>query len=185
MISDSLSAVQPNTRGCAVSAKGLWLLTLFLLCSSAQAQYVIGGMRYVCPVGANWDDPRCIREPMGASESASMRSLRWRLTWGAVAIDPKSGDIGMAVGKLSKRAAKREAMDSCRRFGAMGCKSIRTYENECVAVAWSSIPGGRAAVESGRTVDRANSVALAKCAKSSGGDCRIAYSGCTQPIFAD
>lgn len=168
-----------------VRAKGLWILALFLLCGSAQAQYVIGGVQYMCPVGANWDDPRCIREPVDAGASASMRPPRWRLTWGAIAIDPKSGDIGMAVGKLSKRAAKREAVDSCRRFGATGCKFIRAYENECVVVVRPSARGDRAVVESGLTVDAASSVALAKCAKSSGLECKIAYSGCTQPIFAD
>lgn len=43
------------------AALTIWLL---LVADSAFAQYVIGAAKYTCPVGAAWNDPRCIREPV-------------------------------------------------------------------------------------------------------------------------
>lgn len=44
--------------------KVVMTMLLLLIADSASAQYVIGDTKYTCQVGAAWNDPRCIREPV-------------------------------------------------------------------------------------------------------------------------
>ncbi len=113
---------------------------------------------------------------------------RWRLTWGAIASDKNSGDIGVIVGKFSAHAAKNEAMQRCGQHGATSCKIDLAYQNQCAVIAWPSqddkLVGGVVVTRGGPTIDDASQGALATCsAARKGAKCKIVYSDCTRPIL--
>lgn len=138
-------------------------------------------------------NPQCIPPsawPQNASaQQATPAGPSWKLTWGAIAIDLDSGDVGTTVGKPSKRKAEREALDRCEASGAKGCRQVLfAYENQCAVIAWPSVVGVGAGViaQSGATVEAASKIALKRCAGTSVGDsgkCRIVYSECTEPVL--
>lgn len=138
-------------------------------------------------------NPQCIppsawpqNAPAGAAASAGPT---WKLTWGAIAIDLDSGDVGTAVGKPNKRKAEREALNRCEANGAKGCRQVLfAYENQCAVIAWPSVVGVGAGViaQSAATVEAASEIALKRCAGTSVGDsggCRIVYSECSEPVL--
>ena len=170
------------------AALTIWLL---LVVDCALAQYVIGDTKYTCPVGATWNDPRCIREPaeQGANDSQSQTNSsspkplgKWETTWGAIAVDPVVGDMGTAVGKRSEREAKREAARLCAKHGAKQCE-VTSYHNQCGVVAWPSVVGASVTTQSGPTIEAASQLALSECNSRARANCRIVYSDCTKPNF--
>jgi hypothetical protein len=121
------------------------------------------------------------------SAQPQLRQSHWRLTWGAIAIS-KSGDIGVVIGKVSARGAKREAMAQCGTEGALDCKLALVYQNQCAVIAKPSQQGsliaGTVITGSGPTIEETSQEALASCsAAHGGGECKIIYSDCTKPVL--
>ena len=117
-----------------------------------------------------------------------VRQSHWLLTWGAIAMDSSTGDVGVSVGKSSKRDARSEAISHCRNYGAPNCKLELAYQNQCAVVAWASEDekaiGGAAITQSGPSVEAASQLALSACSKlRGGGECKIIYSDCTKPVL--
>lgn len=169
-----------------------WLmLGLLCACGPASAQYVIGDIKYTCPVGAHWNDPRCIREPIAGTVQQVPEAPplgRWRTTWGAIALAESTGDVGVAVGKNSESEAATEAMNRCATHGAIDCTLDFSYENQCAVIASASengaFVGGAAVSQGGPSIEIASDLALSACKElRNGGECKIAYSDCTKPIF--
>lgn len=134
-------------------------------------------------------NPQCIPPSAWPQNAAPAQPTgpTWKLTWGAIAIDPDHGDVGTSVGQFSKRKAEREALARCSEKGAKGCKKILfTYQNQCAAVAWPSTIGQNAVVKaaSGPTIESASEFAIKHCAgPGGGGGCRIVYSGCSDAVL--
>lgn len=160
-----------------------------LLAFAGVAFFCAGQALAQCPAGTpSAGNPQCIPPSAWPQNSAPARPTgpTWKLTWGAIAIDPDHGDVGTSVGQFSKRKAEREALTRCSEKGAKGCKKILfTYQNQCAVVAWPSILGQGAVVmaSSGPTIESASENALKRCAgNGGGGGCRIVYSGCSDAV---
>ncbi|HGK7302245.1 TPA: DUF4189 domain-containing protein [Stenotrophomonas maltophilia] len=139
-------------------------------------QYPVGGQG----VGG------CAPIPGGAGGDAAETAPRpigyWIKTWGAIALSPKSGDMGAAVGHKEKAAAVAEAQARCATYGAADCKVLTTYKNQCVAYATDT---EKMKVKSGTAASKedATRVVMAACAKSGLNDCKVLYTDCFEPIF--
>ena len=112
---------------------------------------------------------------------------KWRTTWGAIAAEPGSGRVGVAVGKDTKFAANRTAMKACQ-SGGRDCKIVLSYNHQCAAIA--EIPdaeGGRGAKRGYATgPDQMTSAheAMSACQDANpGATCKIAYSDCSKPVY--
>lgn len=147
-----------------------------------------------CPAGIpSAGNPACIpqdRENSPYYQGGQGQGLepRWHLTWGAIASDSGTGDIGVAVGKYSKVDAQREALERCADHGATKCKVLLAYHNQCAAIAWPTkngdLVGGTSVTRGGPSVEDASAGALSSCAaKNYGGLCKIIYSDCTKPVL--
>lgn len=151
-----------------------------------------------CPTGVAAGSAQC--GPSPASHGANQQQTaeptiryvptgKWRTTWGAVADDETgTGNIGVAVGKLTKSEAEREAVDKCESLGGGKCRLTFAYENQCVAIASPSINGkevgGTPHTQGAENVEVATGLALPKCSKNNDGlECIIIYTACTKPIF--
>lgn len=139
-----------------------------------------------CPAGIpSAGNPACIppdrnNSPYYRGESAK----KWRLTWGAVAMDAAAGDIGVSTGETSKRKATHIAMERCEKHGAKGCELVLAYHNQCVVVAWPTVVGGKPVVQSGPSIDAVTAVLLPECAlRSNGAECTVEYTNCTDPVL--
>lgn len=165
--------------------KAKWLVTLvgFCLSGATLAQYDIGGVHYTCPVGANWDDPRCIREAVDAGANSPPDNRHWKLTWGAIAVDSTTGDVGTATGKFSKHDAEQQALGRCRTRGAEKCELLLSYEHQCAVIVWPGPNTGRVVAQGAATIDSATEIALPKCEQLGGRDCKVLYSDCTKPVL--
>lgn len=138
-------------------------------------------------------NPQCIPPSAwpqnGPAQQAAPAEPVWKLTWGAIAIDPDSGSVGHAVGSSSKRKAEREALRSCTTNGGGNCKQILfAYHNQCGVVAWPKVPGpngqGGIIAQGGPTIEVASEAALKRCAYGgNSGVCEIVYSECSKPIL--
>lgn len=144
-----------------------------------------------CPAGIpSAGNPACIppdRENSpyyhdSSGTAATTPQARWKLTWGAIAIDSFSGDVGTAVGKFSKGDAKHDAMDRCSAQGARKCESVLSYQNQCAVIAWPQVIGYGVIVQGGPSVAVASKIALSTC-KANGVACKIVYSDCTKPVL--
>ncbi|WP_082647827.1 DUF4189 domain-containing protein [Lysobacter antibioticus] len=119
-----------------------------------------------CPAGIpSAGNPQCVPPSAWPQNTAATQPAgpAWKLTWGAIAIDPDHGDVGTSVGQFSKRNAEREALVRCAEKGAKGCKKILfTYQNQCAAVAWPSVLGHNAVIKaaSGPTIESASEYAM-------------------------
>jgi hypothetical protein len=173
----------------AIQARGAELKMIRLVMASFCVLWCEGALAQ-CPVGMpSAGNPQCI--PPSAwpqnQQQAAPAAPNWKLTWGAIAIDPISGDVGTSVGILSKKKAEREAIKRCAASGASGCKKLLfSYENQCAVIAWPSVPGATIITQSGETVEVASQLALKSCIGDSVGNsrgCRIVYSECTKPIL--
>ena len=159
----------------------LSLLTTILMSASfpALSQYVIGGIRYTCPVGSNWNDPRCIREALSdeSMKPYEQQAPVWETRWGSIATDASSGSLGAAIGMNSKRSAEKEAMSNCRENGGNFCEIDLSYRNQCaVMILGSTIYNTQGA----ETVEIATKIGLEKCTVSDT-NCRVYYADCSLP----
>lgn len=121
--------------------------------------------------------------PIPVGDATVPRGPKWQLTWGAVAIDAISGDIGTVVGEASKASAKKEAMKRCARGGSRKCSLKLAYKNQCAVVAWPTVIGGYNVTQTGPSIEDATSHALPKCKKASSAECKIVYAECTDPVL--
>jgi hypothetical protein len=127
----------------------------------------------------------CAPIPTGDdAQSPSQPSMRWKKTWGAIAVDPITGDMGTTVGKFSEREAKREALTLCKKHGAKTCE-VMSYHNQCGVVAWPSVVGARITMQGGPSIEVASRLALSECKKKAGADCRIEYANCSEAVLVN
>ena len=117
-----------------------------------------------------------------ANASYSQPAMRWKKTWGAIAVDPVTGDMGTTIGKFSEREAKREAINLCKKHGAKTCE-VMSYHNQCGVVAWPGVVGARIIMQGGPSIDAASQRALSVCKEKAGSDCRIEYANCSEPVL--
>ena len=121
----------------------------------------------------------------GEQQQEAGPTQHWQKTWGGVAIDGVTGEVGTSVGKTTQAEAKNAALTRCSELGGRNCEFALTYRNQCVAIAWPSVLGGRPTIQSGPTTDEAATQALPRCAAGSPGKaaCRIVHSECTEPVL--
>lgn len=103
---------------------------------------------------------------------------------GAIAGAASTGDMGASVGRRSKREAVSEALARCATHGAKDCKIDTTYKNQCIAYA-DPEPGskGIVSISVAGSREEATSRVLSYCAKNGGGQCKVLYTDCAEPIF--
>ncbi|WP_081930613.1 MULTISPECIES: DUF4189 domain-containing protein [Lysobacter] len=145
-----------------------------------------------CPAGIpSAGNPQCLPPSAWPQNAAASRAVpaepSWKLTWGAIAIDPISGDVGTSVGNFSRKKAEQEALKRCAASGASGCKKLLfAYENQCAVIAWPSVPGATIVTQGGSTIEVATGLAMKSCIgddASNNRGCRIVYSECTKPVL--
>jgi hypothetical protein len=163
--------------------KNILLLFLMLLTPAAHAE---GG----CPPGMiphrGADTTSCGPIPSGPSGAASYSGPTWKLTWGAIAVDAVTGDVGTTAGEFSKRDAKRVALRRCAHRGSTKCKVAFTYKNQCAAVAWPEKIGAKTIFQGAETIEVATKLAMSRCdSYSNDAGCGIVYSGCSEPVLVN
>lgn len=143
-----------------------------------------------CPQGVTPGSQQCLPSKSGAVNVApAPRQLRWKLTWGAFALDNEAAVIGTSTGEFSKRSAVRTAMDKCAASGGRECIITLTYKNQCAVIAdhidrdkqprFGSHAGGP-------TIEDASRTALDSCYEKNGRSrCEIIYSNCTRPVLVN
>ncbi|SOO26886.1 DUF4189 domain-containing protein [Xanthomonas phaseoli] len=161
---------------------------LFLACLASFAhaeggcpagQYPIGGQGAVA----------CA--PLPQSEAPRPKPIgQWIKTWGAIAMGSINSVInyGVSSGKLSKSAAREEALAQCSSHGETNCEIRLTYVNQCAAISTPEIngkPSGTIHFSGSATIDAASADASSQCRKynPSPAVCSVIYSNCTEQIF--
>ena len=97
--------------------------------------------------------------------------------YGAVVVNPKTGQWNSALGLSSKRAALKEATRRCE--GPHGENApcdfvLLTYSNGCGAMAEGGVEGGVQLYARGaETAQEAEQLALKKCSDRGGSNCKI------------
>lgn len=121
-----------------------------------------------------------------AGQSGPVTIGRWIKTWGAIATAPSSGDMGASVGKRSKKEAAEEALMRCASHGAKDCRVGISYKNQCVAYA-DPEPGSNGTVSASvaASKEQASDLVLSHCAKRGGGQCKVLYTDCSEPVFEE
>ncbi|WP_337998732.1 MULTISPECIES: DUF4189 domain-containing protein [Xanthomonas] len=136
-----------------------------------------------CPVGVQMGSIQCIPDSPEMQEQqapASKPTGEWIKTWGAIAGSDSTGESGVVVGKLSQEDAKNSALHQCSLGGASDCKIDFVYKNQCAALVSSDT---KSFSQGSATEERAVDLAKGRCEKSGGKECRLMYSGCSDPIF--
>lgn len=94
-------------------------------------------------------------------------------------MDYETSGAGVALQKLSRREAEREALSQCGLKGHSNCEVSLTFHNQCGAVA-GSVGGGAVGLAHAPLESIASARALRQC---KGSQCEVWYSGCTKPVF--
>ena len=139
-----------------------------------------------CPQGVTPGSTQCL--PSGPSAQPAPPAARWRFTWGAMAEDEETGNVGTSTGKFSRSAAHREAMRKCKAMGGRSCRPIFDYKNNCAVVVEpiQFIDGSSIAIyRDGSSTEDASGVALATCEQRNGRECKVNYSNCTRPVLVN
>lgn len=155
----------------------LILLTLSLSCVNAHAQTR-------CPIGAQAGSMQCLPDdPQGGGQnnSAARPTGEWIKTWGAIATSRALGEAGTSANKLSEDDARAAAIYQCALGGATDCEVHLTYRNQCAAFASSQSAGTY--FQAAETEKIAIKLAKSNCDKNSESECKVRYSGCSDPIF--
>ncbi|WP_307692663.1 DUF4189 domain-containing protein [Variovorax ginsengisoli] len=140
-----------------------------------------------CPIGTAAGSATCGPSPSQGGgiiqQQAPTPSGEWIKTWGAIAVGNSTGDVGLAVGKMSKEQAENEALIKCAQNGALDCKqNLFTYRNQCAALAWPNT-AGEYVIIGGPSKDTAAQEASSACGKKASAGCRVVYSECSEPYF--
>ncbi|PPU29195.1 DUF4189 domain-containing protein [Xanthomonas arboricola] len=139
-----------------------------------------------CPVGVAPGSPQC-----GPDSGTSRGDIpappprptgEWIKTWGAIAI-AHNGDAGYTKGRLTSEEAENAALQNCQKLAGMQCTIALTFHNQCAAIASPASSRGKGAITGGPSLNDVQSRATKTCEKNSGGDCKIAMSTCSDPIF--
>lgn len=134
-----------------------------------------------CPMGAQAGSIQCIPDdaPAGGGSAAPRPTGYWVKTWGAIAKSPTTGEAGNALGKYSETEAREVAVRVCGEGGSKDCEVRLTFYNQCATVVTSD---SETFYQSAVSEERAISLATKSC-KESGGQCKVLWSACTEPIF--
>ncbi|WP_414674781.1 DUF4189 domain-containing protein [Lysobacter sp.] len=159
-----------------MKSRALALVLLTVATGSALAE---GG----CPAGQYpYDTPQarqCVPIP-GKSGSGDVPPTRWLDRWGALAVDPATGDMGVSAGEHSQSAARQLAVERCSANGSSGCAVESTFHNQCAAIARG---GGRRATATAATEKEAQERAMQKLTRcTSEAKCAVAWSDCSLPV---
>ena len=129
----------------------------------------------------------------GGAAPAPVATGKWETRWGAIAEDRSASGRGVAVStgaaesKKSKREAIAAAVKQCEAGGGKKCVASIVYNNQCAAMAdpdkANAALGMKSATHRAPTLKEAESMALARCRDSGGGECTIFYSACSMPEF--
>ena len=158
------------------------MIVLLPLCGSLSAATFA---QTACPQGVMPGSSQCLPSLRGGSPAAQEPALRWKLTWGAIALDDNTVSIGTATGQASRRAALKEATRKCESIGGKECRIILYYENQCAAIAEpvADITPMIASYKVGLSSQEAVDKAIQECeTKNSAGKCKAIYSNCTTPV---
>ncbi|WP_080929706.1 DUF4189 domain-containing protein [Xanthomonas albilineans] len=137
------------------------------------------------PAQSNGSMASCVPIPQDNPQPQQPRPTgKWLKTWGAVAADT-GDDFGLSTGKLSKAEAENDALEKCESSNNGRCKIIRTYENQCIAIAEPDRRGHAVTnIESGPSLEEISNRAIANCKKDNpGSECKVGYTDCTKQIF--
>ncbi|MCL1501274.1 DUF4189 domain-containing protein [Xanthomonas nasturtii] len=134
-----------------------------------------------CPVGVGPGSPQC-----GPDSGTSRGDIappkptgKWIKTWGALAAN-SAGDIGLSSGKVSKEDAATESVLRCEEYEAGECVAKHFFYNQCISVARAN--SGKSATVTGPK-EKAPTLALKECERSTGSSCIILVTECSNPIF--
>lgn len=111
----------------------------------------------------------------GNSAPPAQPAPKWADSWGAIAIDDRSGSAGTVTDRGSKSEAERDAKHDCSSKGSSSCKIVASYYNQCASVAWGS---GSYGVATNASLDGAQEDAMQICGRR-GTQCKIVYTGCS------
>ncbi|APP81143.1 DUF4189 domain-containing protein [Xanthomonas hortorum] len=137
-----------------------------------------------CPVGVAPGSPQC-----GPDSGTSRGDIpdppprptgEWLKTWGAIAGSKATGESGAVTGKLSRQEAERKAVQLCAEGGATDCKVDLSYKNQCAASVSSD---KKSFLQGAESKGIAINLAMRDCKDHGGGECKVIYSGCSDPIF--
>jgi len=152
---------------------------LILVLALAASPAALG--QTACPSGVAPGSPQCGPDSGTSRADPPPRPTgRWIKTWGALARN-EGGDMGVAMGKLTKREAESEAVAQCESFKAGACEPISAIFNQCVATAVA--PGGKGWIVTSDSTERASALAIKQCQDETGKSCRVSYSDCSKAIF--
>ena len=103
--------------------------------------------------------------------------------YGADALSADGEMLGHAKNWDTRAGAESGAVQSCQKGGHPGCKTIYSYRNRCVALAWSKAgrmtPQGSWFVAGAQVGSAAKSDALSACAKAGFKDCFVRSFSCS------
>lgn len=154
------------------------LALLAPVAAQAEGDCPSGYYRYSTP-GHHGD---CV--PIPTLPDSAPSGPRWRKTWGAIAVDGSSGATGVTVGSGTEKAARKEALERCRRDGNSQCKVVLAYQHQCAAIA---LPAGQSkgppAIVAAENEYKSAELALGDCKAKNGGPCEIAYNECSPPVL--
>jgi hypothetical protein len=147
-----------------------------------------------CPAGIpSAGNPLCIppdqeTSPYHQAPNAVRRGPQWRITWGAIAMDSTTGDIGTSAGLISEAKANKEAIARCAAEGSRRCKVVYPFRNTCAAIAWPSKDGvvttGQPIILGDVSTEKASQRAVSLCSlERAGGECKVIYAECTKPVL--
>lgn len=170
---------------------------LLLFSGEALAQQVVGDYVYTCPAGLPWNDPRCIREPVGRGESSQAGghdattalvgpvariTAHWAL---AIGVGP-NGKSAYALGAdpLSAKAAESVVFRRCASVGVRNCRVVHQYHSGVLAIAQAPDGGFFHGVypyprltsemkQAKKARKAAGDAVLTACAKQMGGRCKL------------
>ncbi|WP_255595656.1 DUF4189 domain-containing protein [Lysobacter sp. BMK333-48F3] len=131
------------------------LLAALLLPDAASAQQVVGDYVYTCPTGLQWNDPRCLREPVQGDRGDAVRppahapgasfgpvaanTAYWALAMG-IGSDGRSG-YALGADPVSAQAADRIVLRRCRSAGIGECRIVHRYATGVFAIAQAADGG--------------------------------------------
>ncbi|WP_228740624.1 DUF4189 domain-containing protein, partial [Xanthomonas euvesicatoria] len=81
---------------------------------------------------------------------------------------------------LSRQEAEKKAVQLCAEGGATDCKVDLSYKNQCAASVSSD---KKSFLQGAESKDVAINLAMRDCKDHGGGECKVIYSGCSDPIF--
>lgn len=166
-----------------MKARALWMVGLLAM-STAHAQQ--NNNQY-------FDEQQRIQQQQHAAEQARQGYMQsqeqpmqppaghWETMWGAIAADGPRGILGAVTDMGDKRAAESAALSQCVRNGGQNCKVEMSYNNQCAVL----VTGDKKyLVQSAASIPEATDFGIKKCSQDDV-NCRVFYSGCSQPKFVN